>query len=528
MQLPGQRVIALEITPDRVSVVEVEPGRRPKVYAWATVEGPFADDAAMVQRIKEVLAAGGFTADRAYVAAAIPVEHRHLSLPPLSRRELRRVVEREVRRDVTVPIEERIFDYGVVGETVERGGPGKKEVLLAIAARAEVNRHIQIVQEVGLSPWLFTSRPLALMAALSLQDTGGGPVVCANLHGALLQVVVAEEGILHLSREISLPTVPGEGGVESWEPVTTEIHRSLMYFLERSPRWRVGRILVAGSSANLGGLRDALAEDPTVRVEVFDPKRGVDVSGAVGDGPVWRAAVPSLAIPLGLATRRPEVGISLLPREVQERKWARVRRVVLGSIVAANVSIGIMGLVSLEKGERNLQSALQAHLKTLSTVDQQIKEVEEVERERELHRARANLLERGVWSGPVWIGILREISLHAHPELLLHSLKMEEGANGYRMVLKGEVTSRTPYEAHVAFNRFYEGVQRSPFLATVTLQQPLRVSQVTPEAEGDEAGEKKATEGGLESLVKTSAPVSRPEARLQFDLALELKRILRR
>ncbi len=273
MRLPGQRIIALEITPDRVTLVEVEPGRRPKVHAWATVEGPFADDAAMVGRIKEALEAGGFRARRAYVAPAIPVEHRHLTLPPLPTRELKRAVDREVRRDVTIPVGERIFDFAVVGETVEQGDARKKEVLLAMAAEAEVNRYIEIVEAVGLKPWLVTSRPLALMAALALQDTGGGPVVFATLHGVLLQVIVAEEGVLHLSREITLPTLPGSGEGESWESVTTEIHRSLLYFLEKSPRWRVGRILLAGSSGDLGGLRDALAEDATVRVQVFDADR---------------------------------------------------------------------------------------------------------------------------------------------------------------------------------------------------------------------------------------------------------------
>jgi hypothetical protein len=259
-------------------------------------------------------------------------------------------------------------------------------------------------------------------------------------------------------------------------------------------------------------------------VEVFDPKGGVEVAGLLGEGSAWRAAVPSLAIPLGLATRRPEVGISLLPREVQERKWASVRRVALGGIVAATVTVGVIGLVALEKGERNLRRALQAHVNTLSTVEEQIRDVEEVERERELHRARASLLERGVWSGPVWIGILREISLYAHPDLLLNSLKMEEGADGYRMVLKGEVTSRTPYEAHVAFNRFYEGLQQSPFLATVTLLQPLKVSQVIPEEEGEEAGGEEESEG----VVRTAAPFRERQSRLQFDLALRLRRMLRR
>jgi Tfp pilus assembly PilM family ATPase len=523
MRIPGKRVVAIDIAPERVALAEVETGRRPRLHAWAIVEGPFADPSAMAQRIKEALDAGGFTARLAYVAPGIPVEHRHLSLPRLSGRGLRRVIEREVRRDSNISPQERVFDYAVVGESVERSGARKKEVVLAIAAEPEVDRYIRILEEAGLSPWLVTSRPLALMAAVALQDGGGGPVVVASLDGAQLQALVAEEGILHLSREIVLSAAPGTNGAESWDEVTTEIHRSLLYFFEKSPRWRVGRIILAGNSADLGGLRDALAKDPTVQVDVFDPKEGVELYAPEGEGSAWRAALPGLAVPLGLATGRPEVGIGLLPRHVQERKWRRVRRVAVAGIATGALVLGSITLYAVTRGEESLRKALESQRTMLVNLEQQMREVEEAERQRELHRARLSLLEGGLGSGPLWRGIFREISLHAPPDLLLHGLKLEAGPGGHRMVVTGQVMSGSPYEAHVGFNRFYEGLQGSPFLQAVTLLQPVRVSRVPPPEPEQQEGE---AEGA--KAVARATPVPEGRARLEFSLALGLRAVVGR
>lgn len=520
MRIPGKRVVAIDIAPERVALAEVETGRRPRLHAWAIVEGPFADASEVAKRIREALDTGGFTARLAYVAPGIQVEHRHLSLPPLHARGLRRVIEREVRRDSNVPLQERVFDHAVVGESVERSGVRKKEVLLAIASEAEVDRYIRIIEEAGLTPWLVTSRPLALMAAVALQDTGGGPVVAASLDGAHLQALVAEEGILHLSRQITLSAAPGGDGAESWDEVTTEIHRSLLYFFEKSPRWRVGRIILAGNSANLGGLREALAKDPTVRVDVFDPKEGVELCPPDGEEPAWRAALPGLAVPLGLATGRPEVGISLLPRHVQEQKWGKVRRVAVTGIATGALLLGSITLYAVTQGEESLRKALDSQRTMLINLEQQIREVEEAERQRELHRARLSMLEGGVWNGPFWRGVFRDISLHAPPDLLLHGLKLDAGPSGYRMVLTGQVISGSPYEAHVGFNRFYEGLQGSPFLQAVTLLQPVKVSRV-PRPEPEE----EAAEGEGTKAAKKVPPVPEGRSQLEFSLALGLRAV---
>jgi Tfp pilus assembly PilM family ATPase len=520
MRIPGKRVVAIDIAPERVALAEVETGRRPRLHAWAIVEGPFADSSAMAQRIREAYSAGGFTARLAYVAPGIQVEHRHLSLPPLHGRGLRRVIEREVRRDSNISPQEQVFDYAVVGESVERSGARKKEILLAIAAEPEVNRYIRIVEEAGLNPWLVTSRPLALMAAVALQDGGGGPVVAASLDGIHLQALVAEEGILHLSREITLSATPGTNGAEWVDEVATEIHRSLLYFFEKSPRWRVGRIVLAGNSANLGDLREALAKDPTVRVEIFDPKDGVELYAPEGEGSAWRTALPGLAVPLGLASGRPEVGIGLLPRHVQERKWGKVRRVAVAGIAAGALVLGSITLYAVTRGEESLRKVLDSQRTMLINLERQMREVEEAERQRELHQARLSLLEGGLWSGPFWRGVFREISLYAPPDLLLHQLKLEAGPGGYRMVLTGQVISGSPYEAHVGFNRFYEGLQGSPFLQAVTLLQPVRVSRVPRPEPEQETGEPEGTKAAARTT-----PVPEGQSRLEFSLALGLRAV---
>jgi Tfp pilus assembly PilM family ATPase len=531
MRLFSPRIVAVEITPDRVNMIEVDPGRRPTVHAWATVEGPFADPSATAPRIQAALKESGFTARRAYLAPPVTVEHRHVSFPSVPRRELRRLVEREARRDSTIPREEQTFDFAVVGETIERSGARKKEIILAIAPEPEVERYVRIIEEAGLIPWRVTSRPLALMAAIALQEGGGGPVVVAYLQGAYLQVMVAEEGVLHFSREITLAADVAAEGAESWEAVSTEIHRSLLYFFEQSPRWRVGRILLTGGGAeNLRGLQEALSKDGRMRVEIFDPKDRVELRATTEAGARWRAVLPSFAVPLGLASGQPEAGINLLPRQVEERKWEAIRRATIGAIGTAAVLIGAVTLYSFFGEELSLRRALEAQVAKWRTLEQQLRDLEQAERERQMHRARLGLLEGRLMGEPLWSGVLREVSVHAASDLLLHSMKLETNAGGYRLVLSGQVVSRSPVDAHVAFNRFYEGLQRSPFLATVTLVQPLQVSRLTPQPAPAPAPA--AEEGEPPARAPAPAPASGPvpdgKSRLEFTLALALTAVARR
>lgn len=512
MRLPTKRIVACEITPTRMTLAEVEPGRRVKVHAWATVEGPFADASAMAQRLQEALEAGGFTARRAYLAIPIGAEHRNLSLPPLSGRELERIVEREVRREGAIPPADRIFGYTVLRETAGPGGARKKEVLLAIASEREVERHLEAVEGAGLTPWLVTSIPLALLAALELTDGVHEPVVVAHLQGTTLQILVAEAGALHFSREIALPAIPGGEGREVWEIVTTEINRSFMYFRQRFQRREIRRILLSGDSIDLQGLQRVLAQDQTLQVKVFDPGERVELLAPQREGLAWRTALSGLAVPLGLASGRPEVQVNLIPRKVQARKWASVKRVVFTSAIAATLLIATAGYLGLFLGERHLRGVLEAQQKTWQQLEQQLRGVQEIERQRGQHQARLNLMERWPVGGPVWTGILRDISLNAPDDLLLHSMKIEADPGGYRMHLGGQVISGSAYGAQLAFNRFYGGLRGSPFVASVALLQPLKVSRVS---EGGEATGQVVTPTGA---LKAAALPLGGSYRLEFNL----------
>jgi hypothetical protein len=90
-----------------------------------------------------------------------------------------------------------------------------------------------------------------------------------------------------------------------------------------------------------------LAKDPTVRVEVFDPQGRVELRPPDGEEPAWRAALPRLAIPLGLASGRPEVGISLLARQFQELAGKGLGAGVIIEVFALSVPLTIAVAVSV-------------------------------------------------------------------------------------------------------------------------------------------------------------------------------------
>jgi len=82
-----------------------------------------------------------------------------------------------------------------------------------------------------------------------------------------------------------------------------EITRALQFFFTSTPYTRVDQIMLAGGSAVLPGLPEALMERTQVPTSVISPFKGMDVSPNVRDKQL-RLDAPALLAPCGLAMRR--------------------------------------------------------------------------------------------------------------------------------------------------------------------------------------------------------------------------------
>ena len=87
------------------------------------------------------------------------------------------------------------------------------------------------------------------------------------------------------------------------DTATIEITRALQFFFTSTPYSRVDQIMLAGGSAVLGGLSDALMERSQVPASVISPFKGMEISSNIREKQL-RLDAPALLTPCGLAMRR--------------------------------------------------------------------------------------------------------------------------------------------------------------------------------------------------------------------------------
>ena len=88
------------------------------------------------------------------------------------------------------------------------------------------------------------------------------------------------------------------------EQLLDEIQRSLSFFWTASAEEPIGAVYLSGGTAQLPGLASAIGARLQVPVEIVNPFRSVDIGRQV-DTEFLSHHAPSLAVSVGLATRRP-------------------------------------------------------------------------------------------------------------------------------------------------------------------------------------------------------------------------------
>ncbi len=87
------------------------------------------------------------------------------------------------------------------------------------------------------------------------------------------------------------------------ESLAQEVERALKFFFTSTPHHRVDYILLAGGTASLPGLREAVTQHTTFACQVVNPFHGMALGRSVREKKMLREA-PSYLTACGLAMRR--------------------------------------------------------------------------------------------------------------------------------------------------------------------------------------------------------------------------------
>jgi len=216
------------------------------------------------------------------------------------------------------------------------------DILLVAAKKDEINDYAQVAREAKLRPMVVDIDAFALQNVYTA-NYGTDPsetVVLLNVGASLTTINIVQGGVTMFTRDMAsggnsiteeiqkqlgvsfeeaeayktggrgehaTDVVPEEvHGIirQVVDTLASEIQRSLDFFLATSAGGDVDRIYVAGGTARLHSLAQAIEERSRVPVEPLDPFRRVTIDEKALDGALVRAMAPQAAICVGLALRR--------------------------------------------------------------------------------------------------------------------------------------------------------------------------------------------------------------------------------
>jgi type IV pilus assembly protein PilM len=275
------------------------------------------------------------------VAMALPasaVITKKIILPGgMSESELEVQVETEANQYIPFSLDEVSLDFCVVGPSSTSAGD--VEVLIAASRKEKVQDRQGLAEAAGLKPVVldvesYASRLAAGRLIQALANGGKDQMVALFEVGAfttsmqvirndevlydrdqafggaqLTQLIVRQYGFSqeeaeNKKRNGDLPDDYEPGVLKPFvDSMGQEIARALQFFFTSTPHNRVDCIMLAGGSASLPGLSDAVTQQTSFPCTLADPFQGMQIGDAVREKKARREG-PSYLTSCGLAMRR--------------------------------------------------------------------------------------------------------------------------------------------------------------------------------------------------------------------------------
>lgn len=267
------------------------------------------------------------------VVASLPIKSTFASIittPKLSNAELANAVRYQADKYIPMPINEVKLDF--LPSTTAPDAT-EMEVLLVAAPLTVINNYLGIIEGAGLEPVGLETDGVALTRALTFQaeapvmilDVGavtiglvivlnntprlirsitGGSLVFARMASKALGI--NEEQAMQMLQKFGITQSKLEGQVynaakPALDTVTTEVQKSIKFFVERYPSSKLEKIVLVGSGSRLPELPNYLANATGLPIEIGNP--WMNVSYPAGEDQAYSSATNQFAVALGLAQR---------------------------------------------------------------------------------------------------------------------------------------------------------------------------------------------------------------------------------
>lgn len=342
-------LLGIDVSSSSVKLVELSRSRtgdlvlercaiEPLERGWIT-DGNIEKFDEVAEAIRRVVRkSGSKTKNVALALPASAVITKKIVLPGgLTEKELEAQVESEANQYIPFSLDEVSLDFCVIGPSANSSGDA--EVLIAASRKEKVSDRQGLAEAAGLKPVIMDVEPYASRMAASrvietLPNQGVDSLVALFEVGALTtsMQVIRNDDVLYerdqafggaqltqlIVRQYGFSADEAEAKKRSGdlpedyksavlspfiESMAQEIGRALQFFFTSTPYNKVDHILLAGGSAALPGLTDAVTHQTSFACMVINPFDGMEMASSVHARKIAREA-PSYLTSTGLALRR--------------------------------------------------------------------------------------------------------------------------------------------------------------------------------------------------------------------------------
>jgi Tfp pilus assembly PilM family ATPase len=496
----ANRILGIEISQHSTRIIEVSFARRIKLLNFAVIENGAAEPARRVEQIQHTLRSRGFEARRAVVAIEAPgIEHRMLTLPVLSEREMHFVMAREARK---LGGAESIWAYERLKRKDELGIQ-KDQTLLVSTEQTTVGALQQFFAPANIIVEQITTVPEAILNLMRQAGMARNEFVTLVVHfgGARAHVMFVEDGLLMMARDFPVD-YHGIARDEQVIRLITEIKRSMLFFKQNFAQSRVKEIVYSGGAEITSTMSQASLEEMGVEGSVMKFDDMLDPTGFRGDFNEFRYHIPAMAAAIGAAWRKtPGTGINLVPGAKPSPRSAPERLGRLANIAAV---LGVVLVLAVASWFYLRTLSVRAELAAMRVRADEVRPLAEraasVQQQRALARTRQAMLSR-MQSGTDWLEVFRNLSFVVPESAVFDAIHIEAQPIPV-MTIRGQMLAPSAAEANADFNIFFTNLRGLPLFSNITMSQPLTVASET-------------------AVVAASSP-SVLQSRLSFEVRCEL------
>lgn len=304
----------------------------------AIVDGALMDSGAIGFAISNLVAVAKTKAkDVVTSVSGHSVIIKKISLPAMTEDELADSIQWEAEQYIPFDIADVNLDFEILGSNP--ADPSQMDVLLVAAKKEIIDDYTAVFTEAGLNPVVMDIDAFAVQNMLELNYLmeEGEVVSVVNIGAELTNINVIKDGVSLFTRDIATggnqftEEIQKRFGVgyedadavklggevedveqdeaaaimqEATESLTSEIARTIDFFMATNPDDVVKRTFICGGGAKIGGLDKVLADKLGMPVEIANPFNAISCSEKVFDPEYLVDVAPSFGVAVGLAIRK--------------------------------------------------------------------------------------------------------------------------------------------------------------------------------------------------------------------------------